>query len=155
MKEQKDLKTLLTFATGWWRVQGRKKNPVLLRKQNINDEGRQKRRMHTSRSAMCSIQTVKYLHIPHTFREHQGPHLWFLKKAEVIKQTMSTKLLYSFHIAINTNWIHFPSTPHTRTQTHTSPTPHLWPWVDSLRIHFVSFKKWILYFKKRMSNSMK
>lgn len=24
-----------------------------------------KRRMHTSRSAMCSIQTVKYLHIPH------------------------------------------------------------------------------------------
>lgn len=35
-----------------------------------------KRRMHTSRSAMCSIQTVKYLHIPHT-QEHQGPHLWF------------------------------------------------------------------------------
>lgn len=27
-----------------------------------------KRRMHTSRSAMCSIQTVKYLHIPHTPR---------------------------------------------------------------------------------------
>lgn len=26
------------------------------------------RRMHMSRSAMCSIQTVKYLHIPHTPR---------------------------------------------------------------------------------------
>lgn len=38
-----------------------------------------KRRMHMSRSAMCSIQTVKYLHIPHTPRAPAlRPHFMML-----------------------------------------------------------------------------
>lgn len=36
------------------------------------------------------------------FQEHQGPHLWFLESGNY-KASHVTKLLYSFHIAINTN----------------------------------------------------
>lgn len=40
-------------------------------------------------------------------QEHQGPHLWFLESGNY-KASHVTKLLYSFHIAINTNLISFP-----------------------------------------------
>lgn len=54
-----------------------------------------KRRMHTSRSAMCSIQTVKYLHIPHTLRAPRTS-LVFFKKVEITKQAMSLSCFIAF-----------------------------------------------------------
>lgn len=41
---------------------------ALSKKQKTRMTKEDERRMHMSRSAMCSIQTVKYLHIPHTPR---------------------------------------------------------------------------------------
>lgn len=60
------------------------------------------------------------------FQEHQGPHLWFLESGNY-KASHVTKLLYSFHIAINTNLISFPLAQFT------PPYPFL-PSVWNLRI---------------------
>lgn len=69
------------------------------------------------------------------FQEHQGPHLWFLESGNY-KASHVTKLLYSFHIAINTNLIRFPSAQFT------PPYPFL-PSMSNLRTllchHFQQF----------------
>lgn len=56
----------------------KKKRCFLESKKQMTKED--KRRMHTSRSAMCSIQTVKYLHIPHTPRAPRTSLVVFRKR---------------------------------------------------------------------------